>query len=400
VTFHSAFRAFSALLAVFFFHLSGALYADFSLAKIGFISYTFNVLPKIQKILIIKLRAIGDVVLATPVIENLRAAFPEATIDFLTETPSVPVVKANPHLNRVLAYPRQQLERLFPWKRLLFDVQFLARLRRVSYDLVFDLFGNPRSAFMTWVAGAQLRVGFDFRGRKMAYNQVVQGRGAEVHEVEFNLDALRALEIPIRTNRPKMWLRESDREEIRRWLKSTGLQNKFKIAVNPSGSWPAKRWPHSHWVALGKMLVQKLSAAVVVLWGPGERDEAEKLAHQIGAGATLAPATSLRELAALCEDMALTVSNDAGPMHISAAVGTPTIGLYGPTNAHLQGPFGERNRAVANWKIPCLGCNRLTCPIGDCMHYLTPQVVFSEIEEVLQTAQSGESQKIQLGGTL
>ncbi len=361
----------------------------FSLAKIRIISYTFNVLAQIKKILIIKLRAIGDVVLATPVIENLRAAFPEATIDFLTETPSVPIVEANPLLNGVVEYPRQRWERLSASTRLFRDARFLFRLRKASYELVLDLFGNPRSAFMTWITGAPLRVGYDFRGRQLAYNRVVHNRGAEVHEVEFNLDALRSLDIPIRTNRPKIWVRESDRQVVRRWLASSGIDASLKIGLNPSGSWPAKRWPEAHWVALGKMLRGKTGATVLVLWGPGEKADAERLVRKIGAGALLAPPTTLLQLAALCENLSLFVSNDAGPMHISAAVGTPTIGLYGPTNSRLQGPFGEKGRAVANWRIPCLGCNRLACPISDCMNYLTPEMVFSEVERFLNEANVG-----------
>ncbi len=361
----------------------GKTAADFSLAKMGVISYTFIVLRPIKKILIIKLRAIGDVVLATPVIENLRAAFPEATIDFLTESPSVPIVETNPYLTRVVEYPRQKWEKFSGRRRLILDLGFLRHLRRQKYTLVLDLFGNPRSAFMTWVTRAPLRVGFDFRGRKFAYNLVAHNRGAEVHEVEFNLDALRKVGVPIQAKRPKIWLHEADRNYVEKWWRRTGIQENWVVGFNPSGSWPAKRWPHKYWVRLGRELVRKWGASVVVFWGPGEKLAAEHVVREIGTGALLAPFTTLRQLAALCERLTLVVSNDAGPMHISATTGTPTIGLFGPTNAHLQGPFGEENRAVKNPKIPCLGCNRLTCPILDCMTYLTPEMVLSELRDLL-----------------
>ena len=340
-------------------------------------------LPQLQKILIIKLRAIGDVVLSTPVIENLRAAFPNATIEFLTESPSAPIVQNHPELNRVIVYPRQRLEKWPVYRRWFFDSQFLWKLRAEKYDLVLDLFGNPRSAIMTRVTGAPRRIGYNFRGRRAAYTTVVTNRGAEVHEVEFNLDALRALQIPVVNHQPKIFVPEEDKRIIQSWIEQNQLTGRFLIGLNPSGSWPAKRWPNEKFIQLGKRLRDRFSAVVVVLWGPGEKEMAQKIAGKIGEDSLLAPQTTLLQLAALCQKLELLVSNDSGPMHISAAMGTPTLGLYGPTNSNLQGPYGRKARAVAHWDIPCLGCNRLTCPLMDCMNYLTVDEVFKEAKRLL-----------------
>ncbi|NOY78038.1 MAG: glycosyltransferase family 9 protein [Calditrichaeota bacterium] len=328
--------------------------------------------------MIIKLRAIGDVVLATPVIENLRRAFPHAAIHFLTESPSAPLVQNHPGIDQVIVYPRQRLENEPIFRRWFFDSRFLWKLRAEQYDLVLDLFGNPRSAIMTRLSGAPRRVGYNFRGRKAAYTRVVTNRGADVHEVEFNLDALRALQIPVVNHQPKIFVSEEDREFIRNWIGQNQLTDRLLIGLNPSGSWPAKRWPDEKFVQVGKRLRDRFSATVVVLWGPGEKETAQKITAGIGEGALLAPQTTLLQLAALCEKMTLLVSNDSGPMHISAAMGTPTLGIYGPTRSNLQGPYGEKARAVAHWQIPCLGCNRLTCPLLDCMNYLTVEEVFEE----------------------
>ena len=359
------------------------MFSKISLAKIPTILYTFNVLPQLQKILIIKLRAIGDVVLSTPIIENLQKAFPNATIEFLTEPPSAPLVQNHPGLNRVIVYPRQQLEKWPVYKRWFFDSQFLWKLRAEKYDLVLDLFGNPRSAIMTRLTGAPRRVGYNFRGRKAAYTTVVTNRGADVHEVEFNLDALRALRIPVVSHQPKVFVPEEDKRIIQSWIEQNQLTDHFLIGLNSSGSWPAKRWPNEKFIQLGKRLRDRFAAVVVVLWGPGEKEIAQKIVEGIGEGAFLAPQTTLLQLAALCRRLGLLVSNDSGPMHISAAMGTPTLGIYGPTNSRLQGPFGEKARAVAHWPIPCLGCNRLTCPLMDCMKYLTIDEVFEAAKRLL-----------------
>ena len=140
----------------------------------------------IRSILIVKLRAIGDVLLSTVVTPNLRRAFPDARIDFLTETASEDMITGNPYIDNVIVFS--------PGKDS--SVHLFLKLFRSGYDLVFDLFCNPRSAQMTFATRAPVRVGYPFRGRGWAYNVHVQTRADRVHNTEFNLDALRALDIP------------------------------------------------------------------------------------------------------------------------------------------------------------------------------------------------------------
>ena len=158
-------------------------------------------IKEIEKILVIKLRAIGDVVLSTIVLENLRSAFPAARIDFLTEDFSKEVVLGNPILNRILVYDRHSLEKMSPVKRFQENLKFVKDVRNQQYDLVFDFFGNPRSAFLTWITGAKIRVGYNYRVRQNAYTHIVDSRAKTVHEAEWHLDALKALDIPIVENK-------------------------------------------------------------------------------------------------------------------------------------------------------------------------------------------------------
>jgi len=348
------------------------------------------VLTDIKKILIIKLRAIGDVVLATAVIRNLRQQFPHSVIDFLVEQEAAPVVANNSDLNRVWVYPRKEIAGL-PWLHAtISNIRFLSNLFAQHYDLVFDLFGNPRSALMTWLTGAQYRVGYRFRGRKWAYNVQVESRSDRVHEVEFNLDALRRVGIPICSTDPVFPLAAAEKEKIWNWIESKRWQRSFRVALNPCGSWPAKRWPLVKFAELGQELIKKYDAHLILLWGPGERKIVQQLSNLINSKSVwVHPPTTLVEQAALLRYSHLFIGNDSGPMHIAAAVGTPTVGIFGPTNAKLQGPYGKGNRAVAKWEIPCLGCNRLVCPLMDCMNYLEVEDVMKVVDEVVQSLSPG-----------
>jgi lipopolysaccharide heptosyltransferase II len=326
-----------------------------------------------QKILVIKLRAIGDVILATPVLENLRQALPSAQIDFLTEKMCVPIVADHPAINEILIFDRNQ-----PGA----SRKLIQQVRRRRYEVVLDLFGNPRSAVLTWLSGAPRRVGFRFRVRQHAYNLKVVPRGDRVHEVEFNLDALRALEIPIATRKLFVAVDEASENFAAQFWRENGLENRCVIGLNASGGWYTKRWPLEFFAQLGDRLQRELNAVVLLLWGPGEYDDVKTIAQMMRQSALLAPATNLKQLAALLSRLTLLVSNDSGPLHLAAAMGTRVIGIYGPTRPDLQGPWGEGHEVVVKAGLPCLACNGVTCKIvtHDCMKQL-------EVEKVWEAAQ-------------
>jgi len=337
----------------------------------------------IRKILVIKLRAVGDVVLSTAVLPNLRKAFEGAEIHFMVERSGRGVLEGNPHVDRIIVHPRREwgaLPKRAAWRE---GFTFLKKIRKEGYDLVFDLFGNPRSAFLTWMTGASCRVGFAFRGRKYAYNKRVPPRGDRVHEVEFNLDALRALGIPIVVNSPCFSFSKRDGHYADGWIEGNGLRDSFLVGIHPWGSWKAKRWGLEKFAALADRLGEALQAGIVLLWGPGEKKYAEKVQTLARYPTTIAPETSLKELGALLSRCRLVVANDSGPMHISAAVGTPTVGIFGPTNSKLQGPYGESHEVARKEGLACLGCNKLECRSLDCMNLLSTKEVFEVVQNCI-----------------
>lgn len=337
----------------------------------------------VRKILVIKLRAIGDVVLSTAVIPNLRNAYKKSEIHFLVEGPGQDVLVDNPYIDRIIVLPRQEWEtlpKIFAW---LEGFRFVKMLRGERYDIVFDLFGNPRSAFLTWVTGASCRVGFNFRGRKYVYNKRVKPRGNEVHEVEFNLDALRALNIPIINNTPLFYFSKNDRNYVDTWIAEKGFNGSFLVGIHPWASWEAKRWDLGKFASLVNCLIENYHASVVLLWGPDERKHAEKVQAMAHYPAAIAPKMTLKELGALLSRCKLMVANDSGPMHIAASVGTPTVGIFGPTQWRLQGPYGKGHRAAYKKGLLCLGCNLLSCPKMSCMRDLDVDEVMEVVEKVI-----------------
>jgi len=336
----------------------------------------------IGKLLVIKLRAVGDVILSTAALPNLRAAFPDATIDFLVERNCREVIEGNDSVDNAIVFSKTGMN----------GARILLDLRRAGYDMVIDLFGNPRSALMTFASRARYRVGYDFRGRSYAYNILVEPRGAEVHNVEFNLDALRRIGVPVTTKSPYFPLAEADREFAILEAGKLGLTGRLVIGFNPGANRPTERWPAERFAELGALLAGRRKARICVFWGPGEKPLADAIAGRIGEAAVVAPPTSLKQLGAMFERCSLVVSNDTGPMHIAAALGIPTVGIFGPVNPLLQGPYGENARYARKEELSCLGCNYdTTCPIGNpCMTELEADRVFGVIEELIDRCGLGK----------
>jgi heptosyltransferase III len=329
----------------------------------------------VRKILVIKLRAIGDVILSTVVAKNLRMAFPEAQIDFLTEPPSQDVVRNNPFLSSVIVYDLRSHGAL----------HYLRRIRQANYDLVLDLFGNPRTALLTRFSGARHRVGYDFRGRTYAYTTVVRPRGDRVHNTQFNLDALESIGVPVIDRSLHVPIGEGDRTFVGTFLAPHIAQNGPLVAVNTGGGWYTKRWGLERFASLADLLVDRYGVSILLTWGPGQLEEVQTLRTMMKHSAIVPPSTNLRQLGALLEKCLFMVTNDSGPMHLATAVGTPVLGIYGPTNPVLQGPYGEKHVVVRNEGLDCLGCNLTSCPIGHpCMLELAVDTVAEAVQHLVE----------------
>ncbi|MYA78508.1 MAG: lipopolysaccharide heptosyltransferase II [Gemmatimonadetes bacterium] len=333
-----------------------------------------------RHILVIKLRATGDVVLATPVIENLKRRFPRARLSFLAEEASADVLRWNPLLDELIVLPLRRWGSQGirgSWRE---QARFYRNLRQRRFDLVFDLFGNPRSALLTWLTGAPDRVGFAFRMRRHAYTTVVTPSGRPGHEVQFHLEALEALDIPVAVDRPRVAIPGTANKKADAWLREHARDARAVIGLNPGGGWATKRWPPEFFGRLADALIDEYGVHVLILRGPGEDGLVARVTAAMRNRPLVLPETTLAELGAYLERCGLLVSNDSAPMHMAAALNVPTVGIFGPTDPRAQGPWGDGHGVVRKESVDCLGCNRTRCPIGNiCMTTLEPGELLEKI---------------------
>lgn len=330
----------------------------------------------IKKILIIKLRGIGDVVLSTVVLDNLLNFFPEAKIDYLTDKPSAAWLKGLSQVNSVLTYPKSGIIK---------KLGLIAEIRKRKYDIVFDFYSNPSTAQITFLSGAKYRIGFPYRGRKYAYNLYGPQERGKYHAAELHLEVLKSVGIPADDNpRLHFYFGKEDERFAEEFLERNNLNGKIFAGISPTGGWQSKRCPPEKLAELARALNKKYDIPLLILWGPSEYEDAIRIKETVGDDAYLAPPTTIEQMAALMKKCAFIVANDSGPMHISTAIDTPALSLHGPTNPLHQGPFGDRHEYLILNDLDCIMCNLLECPKNqECFRDIPENLFLTKIEILL-----------------
>jgi lipopolysaccharide heptosyltransferase II len=344
-----------------------------------------------SSILVIRMSGIGDVLWSTPLLANLRRAYPDARIAYVARPFCAPVLRHNPDVDEVLLFERETLR----WQ-----AGFLRRLARRRFDLSIDLVCTPATAIQGLVSGARVRIGYDFRVRRLCYTHALpRSEANRGHEVEFNLFALRALELPV-TSRELVW-HVSDSEGA--WAadawKELGLGAGDRVVgVMPTGGFASKKWPADRYTTLAASAGDPaaLPAAsrlpgdlrFLVLWkSDSERADAQRIVAGAHGRALLAPPCDLRGTAALLARCSAVVGNDSGPLHVATALHVPVVALYGPTNPAAQGPWGPRTRTVRADDVDSFCCRKTDCADPVCMSRIgVPQVAAALREALEETA--------------
>jgi lipopolysaccharide heptosyltransferase I len=308
-----------------------------------------------MKVAIVKLSALGDVVHALPVAAALRAARPAVRITWLVEPRNAPVLAGHPAIHDVITVDTRRWRRARRPAALLGVGREIAALRRrlraTRFDVAIDLQDLVKSGVLTRMTGAPLRVGFDAaycreRASALFTNRHVRPPTAARHVVDQYLSLLSALSItPAARAEFRLPCDEAAETSIDEAFAASGLKARDRlVVVNPGAGRPEKRWPLDRFAGLAARLARDVAARVLVVWGPAERPMAEAIAES--GGATLAPPTDLLALLAVLRRASVVVAADTGPLHLAAALGVPCIGLFGPTSAVRNGPYGSGHRAL------------------------------------------------------
>ncbi len=340
-----------------------------------------------MKILIVRLSALGDIVHALPVLAAIKKAKPDAEVDWLVEENYAPILSIVSGLHRrviVRASCSFSTPEAVSFGGLLGYRNAAKHLWNRDYDAALDLQGLIKSAVWARASMATRIIGFDapnLREPQAAFlysetvtpqanrpsgHQAIRPSGERAngptgdHVIQKNLSILSALGIqPAAMEMPMQPHASADTAAA---IDTAGGSLGY-IVLNPGAAWPNKRWPPTKFGALAAALQDRTGLRTLVTWGPSERALADAVVTASDGAASLAPATSVSDLAVLMREAALVVSGDTGPLHIAAAMGTPLIGLYGPTWPERNGPWDPKDVVISRANV-CVCHHKRQCLRG------------------------------------
>jgi len=312
------------------------------------------------RLLILRLSSLGDVLHTLPAVASLRAAFPAARIDWVVEDRWKDLIELNPDVTHVVPVStkawRAALDQRGTWREVRSAV---AGLRNTHYDAALDFQGLMKSALLARLSGARRRIGFDTDAVKesaasMFYTLHVRPP-AGVHVVEMNLALARAAGAENAVMKFPLTTRPEDDAYVEEQLRAHHLNDFFLLS--PGGGWGAKRWPLERYVQLHNVLARARGWRSFINAGPGEEPLVQEFMEQARVVQPVHFPLTLRQLVALVKRARLVVTGDTGPLHVAAAVGTPLVALFGPTDPVRNGPYGgrslvihHREQAIINYK--------------------------------------------------
>ena len=348
--------------------------------------------PGVRSILLVQLGDIGDVVLTTPSLRALKEAYPRARVSALVRKGYGSLLASDPHVSEVIEVSkgRSRVSELGGE-----NIRLVRRLRRARFDLLIDLRTGDRDAILAWLTGIPVRVVRRWREapfwHRLAFTRLVDPVFADrpVHPGgDQSLRILRAIGIDTGDTSPRLHVSDGNRKRVRDLLAREGLAHHPRfVTANPFSRWKYKEWPYGNWVELFDRLWSEKGIPSVIIGAREEESAGEGIAGKCrGPVHNLAGKTTLGELAGLISLSLLHVGVDSAAPHIAAALGTPTVTIFGPSNWKAWAVEDDTHR-IAHAGRDCVPCNDKGCDGKErsvCLEELTVDAVADRIEEVLR----------------
>ena len=358
-----------------------------------------------MKVLIVRLRLIGDVVLTTPLLHALRRRYPDARLTYLVEPAALPVIRGNPNLTNIVVAPKRR-----GLARVRDDLAIARQLRRQRFDVAIDLHGGPRAAWFTWASRAPMRIGYAIKGRAWMYTHVIDRPADESPRASVmnQWDLLAPLDVgpPDPARDPLEMVEDAQAAAfVERRLREARITPAHPIiVVHVSAGNPFRRWPRESFEALVVALARRdPSRRIILTSGPSDASAAKAIVD--GARAALGPSAAavpevgefdLAELRALVGRAAVYIGGDSGPLHIAGTTTTPIVALLGPTLPERSMPWRDARwfaEAVDAGPLECRPCRQRECAPGDfrCLTHITAEQVAAAAERAMAGRGSGRS---------
>jgi len=333
----------------------------------------------VNRILVRGVNWVGDTILTYPTVQKLKSLFPHSHLAILIPSHLIDLWKTFPNVDEIIPFQKRRVIGSI-WE----DINLSQSLMERKFDLALILPRSFRSAFHIYLARIPIRIGYKAEGRSLFLTHRIR-RTKEIlhsHRVHYFQKLTEPFGKVEASPFPRIFLREEDRRWAEQALKDWNLSDgRLLIGMNPGATYGmAKCWYPERFGELGKRILNKWKATVLLFGKEEERPIAEEiLQHLRGGGIDLTGKTNLLQLAALLERCQLLVANDTGTMHVATAVGTPVVALFGSTDPSATGPWGD-GHVVIRKDVPCSPCLKRICPTD---HRCLELITVDEVEEAV-----------------
>ena len=330
------------------------------------------------RILVSRLRFLGDIIITTPVIASLNERYPEAELYYLADARYADILEENPALDGII--------RLEKGNRSFFRT--IEKLRSLDIMAAIDLYYNPTSANLFFLSRIPIRIGGRRKWRRHLYTSTcqvpVEVRSAVSHHLHF----IESLDCDVSERRPAVYLSAGEEEAGRKSIEAlfSGRRGELKVvAFHAGGTWQSKKWPASKFAELAKTMCAKGPYGVVMLTGPGEEQENRRIVLESGCNVKIIPYSPLRDTAAMMNACDAVVANDGGILHLAVALGLPVTGIFGPTEPDIWFPYeGMGPFSLATKNEECAPCHLHHCEDRKCLDLLKVETVLEKLVEVTE----------------
>jgi lipopolysaccharide heptosyltransferase I len=347
-----------------------------------------------QKILILRLSAVGDVIRTLPAVKALKECYSSSSISWIVEEPSKALLESQPEIDEVILFPRMKWVNGIKSSRRMVKTlvemyRFVVDLRRRNFDVVLDFHGILKSGLLSFFSGSPKRIGFDRRSSKegnfLFSNKKVNLPEKKMSRFQKNFELLRGMELEVKEFQLKLHIPLEDKEYVESFFQPLlpSLKRPF-IAIHPGTSQKTlyKRWMPIQYVQLADRLISELKATVIFTWGSEELNWVEDIRKVMKGKSILAPRTeSLTQLGEILRHCDLYIGGDTGPMHIASLIGIPVVVIYGPTDPIENEPFGKHKKVRK--EVGCNPCRNRSCKEITCLKVISVDDVFKASKEIL-----------------
>jgi heptosyltransferase-3 len=369
-------------------------------------------LSRVKRILVIKMRHHGDVLLTSPLFSNLKKAIPNAHVDAFIYKDTLPMLEGHLAIDDFLLYDREW-KKLSMFKKIAKEIRLLKRIRSKSYDLVINLTEGDRGAIAALVSGSAYRVGFDikrsgFFGKRAIYTHKVKSCPHPRHTVERQIDVLRRIGIFPSLSERDLFLHvpEDAKRHITHLLEKEGVCQGDYVLIHPVSRWRFKCLSTQQIAQLITALHER-GMRMVMSAGPDVQEiamveEILKIAPQVPV-VNCAGKLTLKELSALIQMAKALICVDSVPLHIASALKTPVVALFGPTSEKNWGPWMHPRARVVAQHFSCRPCYQDGCggsKMSDCLFSMPKNSILSALDEVLPYIPGAQCPQVDLNSPL